>query len=568
MRYAENKVAAEELRRNEWAFWGVALAVLIFFAGSDAWWGNEAYFAEVVREMEQSGKWFYPTFNQEIVHNAPWLLLWEGWLAGKLFGISEWSLRGVAILNALALLAGTMLLARQFFNRRIALLSGVLLLGSCGFLYASRLFLGVIPAAACGIWALYLFVAPWQRMDFLRPAAVIFFLVLAVFLGSFYAALPPLGAGIVIGLTVKKEKQSKWMIALWSALGIVALAVCCWLRHFGVLPPEYPRFAEGFSRGVLRAIGFDAIRVFFPWSLWGIVAVAEIFFTFSRRESNFRSFAVATAVVWITCLFPSIENWRQMIHLLPMAAILTAASLAEERELNFPDRAADTVTRYLAIITGAFAVASVIWIPILQILFKISLSAYILWLMPVMGVTAQCLLLFDERAAQRCALPERCGGTVLAALTLAATALCFLRPNLAEFRSGRSFIQEELAVQLKNLPGKAMLYYGEQPDASLLYYGKVTAQFNATGKRDRQTLLREFLESNRERFVAVIANADEATQKEIAAIGNEFDLRWETPSARERIGTFSSAGKRLALYFGNVGAKAETESTSATEEKP
>lgn len=567
MLYAENKVAIDELQRNEYVFWGAALILLVVFTGCDAWWGHEAFFAEAVREMVTQPNSLIPVFNRETVYNVPLPLLWEGVLAGKLFGVSEWTLRLVVALNGGLLLAGTMALGKLFFNRRIALFAGVLLLGCGGFLYLSRLFLDAIPAAACGIWAVYILLSGKRKSPF-RPVAFMLLLLLTTLFGTFYAALPPLVTAIVLSFGGEKSgashRKPNWFA--WS-ISIIGFALAAYfLRQYGVLPPDFSAVTEKWVRHGVRAVLFDGLRIVFPWSLWGIAVMIRNLGSFRKREKNFCCFTIAVLAVWLISLIPAAENWRRMIFLAPVLTILMAATLSGEDGLNKAEIAVDTLIRYLTMITGAIAVASLIVIPVWKALFKINVPNQVLFAVPAAGLLAQFFLLFDRAAAARFALPKRCGGTVLAALTLTAAAICVIRPNLAGFRGGREFILNHLQSPLKNLPESAILYYGKKPNADVLFYSNTERRLHCSGKQERMEALREFLVRNNEGFVAVIADADAAQQAEIASVAADFSLWWNLPSAQEKIPVFREAGKRLTLYYGNAVVKKEEISTSNKEE--
>ncbi|MCQ2352837.1 MAG: glycosyltransferase family 39 protein [Victivallaceae bacterium] len=566
MLYAENKVATDELQRNEYIFWGAALICLVVFTGCDAWWGHEAFFAEAVREMVTQSNCLIPVFNREIVYNVPVPLLWEGVLAGKLFGVSEWTLRLVVALNGGVLLAGTVALGKLFFSRRVALFAGVLLLGCGAFLYLSRLFLDAIPAAACGVWAVYILLSGKKKNTF-RPVAFMSLLLLATLFGTFYAALPPLVTAIILSFAGNSDaprRKPKWLAWSLSVIGFGAAAYL--LRNYGVLPPDLSAVAEKWMRHGVRAVCFDGLRIVFPWSLWGISVMIRNLGAIRKQEKNFRFFTLAVLAVWLISLIPAAENWRRMIFLAPVLTILMAATLSEEDSLGKTEIAVDTLVRYLAMVTGAVAVASVIVIPIWKALFKLDMPNSVLFAVPAAGLLAQIFLLFDRAAAARFALPKRCGGTVLAALTLTAAAICVIRPNLAGFRSGREFILNHLQSPLKNLPESAILYYGEKPDAAVLFYSNTDRRLRCSGKEERIRALREFLTRNNEGFVAVIADADAAQQMEIATVAADFSLWWDSPSAQEKLPAFRNHEKRLTLYYGNTVVKKEENSTSNKEE--
>src|SRR5437773_11247300 len=63
------------------AFFVLAFAAVLFTArlGTRSLWSEEVRWVQIPREMEQSGRWFWPTFNGQTYYDKPlasyWLVL-------------------------------------------------------------------------------------------------------------------------------------------------------------------------------------------------------------------------------------------------------------------------------------------------------------------------------------------------------------------------------------------------------------------------------------------------------------------------------------------------------------
>jgi 4-amino-4-deoxy-L-arabinose transferase-like glycosyltransferase len=107
-----------------------ALAAAIFFShlGSYGLWEpDEARYAEIAREMLQSGSAIVPHLNYVAYVEKPPLLYWLTTLSFWIFGISEFSARLPVALSAIAGVLATYWFALRAFGRRHAILAGAIL---------------------------------------------------------------------------------------------------------------------------------------------------------------------------------------------------------------------------------------------------------------------------------------------------------------------------------------------------------------------------------------------------------------------------------------------------------
>jgi 4-amino-4-deoxy-L-arabinose transferase-like glycosyltransferase len=120
----------------------LVLAALLFFPrlGNRSLWGSEGRWAEVAREMGQSGNYFWPTINGEVYYDKPLLSYWFVAAAGTLTGhLNETATRLPSAVAGLAGVLLVMLLAGKLYDRRTALFSGVILATGYSYVFHARL---------------------------------------------------------------------------------------------------------------------------------------------------------------------------------------------------------------------------------------------------------------------------------------------------------------------------------------------------------------------------------------------------------------------------------------------
>jgi 4-amino-4-deoxy-L-arabinose transferase-like glycosyltransferase len=140
-----------------WRPWAlvVLLGCVLYFPhlGSAGLWDPwETHYAEVAREMVESGNWLDPTWEhspgqslgRKYFWSKPILSMWLMAIPMQIFGVhadsggiatgAEWYLRTPFILTAILGLLGVFALARRFFGEKVGLLAAVIL-GTCAQYY-------------------------------------------------------------------------------------------------------------------------------------------------------------------------------------------------------------------------------------------------------------------------------------------------------------------------------------------------------------------------------------------------------------------------------------------------
>ena len=106
----------------------LSLAVCLFHLGSFGLWEpDEARYAEIAREMLQSGNLLVPHLNYVAYVEKPPLLYWLTTLTFWIFGVSEFAARLPVALSAIAGILATYFFALRAFGRRHAILAAAIL---------------------------------------------------------------------------------------------------------------------------------------------------------------------------------------------------------------------------------------------------------------------------------------------------------------------------------------------------------------------------------------------------------------------------------------------------------
>jgi 4-amino-4-deoxy-L-arabinose transferase-like glycosyltransferase len=118
----------------------VFLSIILLFSGLSirSLWGSEGRWAEVAREMMQSGNYFLPTINGIIYFDKPLLSYWAIILFSIKGVVTEASSRMPSAVSGIGAVLLTFAIGRRLFGSRAGMISAMLLLTSVMFLLWSR----------------------------------------------------------------------------------------------------------------------------------------------------------------------------------------------------------------------------------------------------------------------------------------------------------------------------------------------------------------------------------------------------------------------------------------------
>lgn len=208
--------------------WLFPLAALLFLVGLgsyDLWPADEPRFAEVAREMIDSGDALVPRVNGERYLEKPPLFFWAIALCSLPQGeVSAWSARLPSVLGALLVLVFSYLLARDLFSRRVAMWTVLVLAAMARFWWQART--AQIDMFLTGFMTLALYAL--HRWDKDRGARWLLVLYASMAAGMLAKGPPALVFPLLFVFTYywkrpADRRQLHWVIGTLAAIALTAL---------------------------------------------------------------------------------------------------------------------------------------------------------------------------------------------------------------------------------------------------------------------------------------------------------------------------------------------------------
>lgn len=454
------------------------LGALLFFPGlgrRDLWNPDEARYAEVAREMRDSGSWAIPRLNGDVYTQKPPLLFWLI-LAFSWGDVGEISARIPSALSAIGATMLVFLLGERLFNRRAAWIAAGAFATCFKILWQGRF--GQIDMllaflVALGVWF-------WVRgYTEKRPGFYPLFFVatgLATLAKGPAGFLPPLFS-ILIFLAITKDREELRRLRVGLGLLIWAAVVLAWLIPAGlsggreylsqiVLRQNVTRYADPWHHFqpwyyYLTVIPAD----FFPWSFLLPTALVAGWKRIRKEEYKNTLFALCWMVV--TVIFFSLSPAKRTVYILtmyPAMALLVGAALdqltqpKERRWIVWPLAvlAVVVLTAMIALpIAGRGREEAAplggdrfIWQVTAAFLPLLAGAVYSLW------------------QARKGDMPRAAGGLAAGMSALGLIAALFLIPKFDTVKSARD-LSRELLIRIR--PGET---YGIYPrlDSTFLFY--------------------------------------------------------------------------------------------------
>lgn len=371
-------------------FWVFALSVLVlasvlFFSrlGDQSLQGPEGRWAEITREMQVSGNYFWPTINGAVYYGKPLLSYWLVDASSRLTAhLDEASARYPSAVAGLLGVALLMWLGWRLYDPSTAVLAGFILCTSYSYVFFARLASADMETVVGVVAALLLFVTFEEKPSGWRVVAL--WLVMAVtslIKGLLGFALPLLSIGIysvvadgwssspkpaLKGSLARPIRflimRNRWLFN-WRTLPAVALALIVYFLPFAisyvrvgsneglhrVFHENVTRYFLPFDhRGPLFLYGYFVFVLMAPWSLFLPAALAQMRSACREKRDRF-----VLVYFWATFIFFTLSGSRRGYYLLP---ILPAGSLLVARLFAVPSERLGRWARAL-MICGYFLLA-------------------------------------------------------------------------------------------------------------------------------------------------------------------------------------------------------------------
>jgi len=292
---------------------------------------DETRYAEIPREMVDTGNWILPQLNYRPYYDKPALLYWLCAGSYSIFGVSEWAARLVPAVCGLGTLLATMWFGSRLLGGRSGLLAAAVLLLSAGFLGASRVLLIDGVLTFCTTISLF---AAYEALRG-RAFQLRWWTVASVACGIAFLAKGPI-ALVLLFPTVHMfgwltEGVSRPRMRHWLMLaGIVAAIASPW---FVAVSCQDPQFAYEFfyKHNVSRFAGAFHERpfwYFFPVLMiaahpWSFLTIPFLGFLTGRSDQirRRRTRPIGFLLLWSAwCLtFFSVSRCKLPPYILPAA---------------------------------------------------------------------------------------------------------------------------------------------------------------------------------------------------------------------------------------------------------
>lgn len=327
----------------------LALATLVFginAGGYDLWPPDEPRYAEVAREMAQTG-YLVPRVNGEVYTEKPPLLFWSMAAMGALFGdTNEWAARLPSILSGVYVVGLLYLLGRRMFNPQVAFWAAIVLISCFRFWFQARRGQIDMLLTATMITALYAF---W-RWDDERKASWLALAYAAIGAGMLAKGPPALVFPLLFLFTFYwknpvPRKQTHWLIGTLAAVAIALL----WYVPARIYGAETATEAvqsgmgENLFRNTLGRFLLGVSKAQPPWYYletvpvdlipWTFVAPPVLYWGWTNRKSSRSMWAIFSWLVPALIFFSICIGKRELylLPLMPVFALLFGAGLVHLR---------------------------------------------------------------------------------------------------------------------------------------------------------------------------------------------------------------------------------------------
>jgi 4-amino-4-deoxy-L-arabinose transferase-like glycosyltransferase len=306
--------------------------------GSLAAW-DEAIYAQVSKEIVQSGNWLTLHWEYQPWFEKPPLFMWITPFFYRLFGVSEFWARVPSALSGIALLGVTYLIGKYAYGKRVGFLATLILLTCYHFLSFSRFGTMDVMLTLFTYLALYAYLrlnTENQKWWYLVWSSC----ALALMVKGAGGLIAP--AAIVLALAFDKRfgaairSKHFWQSVLLALLIVAPWHILMYVWYGRAFIGEYfgyhviarsTRTLEGHASGYFYYVG-RLVDGFFPWCL--LVPFAVISIVKRNLKDQSRSWILLLLRVLVFGLYTVIPTRRPwyIVPLYPAVAILIAVFIS------------------------------------------------------------------------------------------------------------------------------------------------------------------------------------------------------------------------------------------------
>jgi len=309
------------MRRDILILIAVASVILLFNLGGgslSSW--DEAFYAEVSREILETNNWIDLTWGGSPWSDKPPLYMWVTAVFYKMFGVNEFSARLFSALSGTGIVILTYLFAARLFSRRAGTVSAAMLLSTYHFLWLSRM--GTLDVTFT--FFLLLSVYSFLRSE-INPVNIVYSFI---WFGFAFLTKGPAALLIpmILGLYVLLGRQWRMVLNRYTAFGVLAflLITGSWyvaaFLHYGrsFLEGHFLQHLIGRTTRTMDGHYGNWLTYFNvvlykgkPWGFLGLVSFPFlVFYTVKMRHArNYLVISWVLVVFLVFCLVRTKLHW-------------------------------------------------------------------------------------------------------------------------------------------------------------------------------------------------------------------------------------------------------------------
>lgn len=295
---------------------------------------DEAWYADIARNMTETGNLLTPIWNNQPFYDKPPLFYWLTAFGMKLFGVSEFSARFISAMSSIATIVVVYMFALNQWGVNTAVISSLVLLSTPAFLYRGR------TGNLDSLLAFLIFASIFVFFKATKDKR--WWLVYGILLGLTFLTkgmLTFLFPVIVLCMFFDKRKHKNRPIFLFSSMGLAIGIIALWffITHLANGDIYIRQF---FIHQREKVISTQSILQNFSWEyvtylksgmkVWFILLLPSLLYVWVRlRKSSL--FLLSIYFIILLALWSVVEvksNWF-LLPLYPLASIFIGFSSVE-----------------------------------------------------------------------------------------------------------------------------------------------------------------------------------------------------------------------------------------------
>jgi 4-amino-4-deoxy-L-arabinose transferase-like glycosyltransferase len=299
-------------------------------SGWDLWNPDEPRYAQVAREMAETGNWTLPHLNGDVYHEKPPLVFWLTGLSFKLFGsCNEFTARFPTVILSVLILVATYFFCRMMFDPVTGFLSSLVLATNIEYFWLSRRLCLDIPITLFILLSLFSFYRAYRGEKGKRLYYALFF----ISMGLATLAKGPVGfiiplLTVIIYLALEGEIRRLKEMRFGLGFFLFLLTLSAWLipaalqggmAYFQeiVFRQTVNRFFDAWAHRQPFYYYFQVFPAgFAPWIVFFPLAFIWCFQAWRKKRSGDYLFPLVWFLVVFT--FFSSSTGKRELYLLPL----------------------------------------------------------------------------------------------------------------------------------------------------------------------------------------------------------------------------------------------------------